>query len=59
MTVIDSATNTVLATVPTGGGPFGVAVAATGNVYVGNSNSNNVTVISSTTNTVLATVPVG
>lgn len=46
-------------TIPAGTSPLAVAVAPNGNVYVGNSNSNNVTVISSATNTVVATVPVG
>ncbi|GLW18164.1 hypothetical protein Stsp01_49070 [Streptomyces sp. NBRC 13847] len=59
VTVINSATNTVIATVPVGTLPQGVAAAPNGNVYVVNNISNSVTVISSTTNTVIATVPVG
>ncbi|MGY5129360.1 DUF5074 domain-containing protein, partial [Streptomyces nigrescens] len=54
VTVIDSATDTVLATLPAGISPVAVAVAANGKVYVANASSNNVTVIDSATDTVLA-----
>jgi YVTN family beta-propeller protein len=57
---IDTATNTVSATIPVGGGPFGVAVSPDGSkVYVGNSSfpSNTVSVIDTATNTVSATIP--
>jgi len=58
--VMDTATNTVVATVLVGLNPFGVAVNSTGTrVYVGNENANTVSVIDTATNTVVATVPVG
>jgi len=60
VSVIDTATNTVVATVPVGASPFGVAVNLDATrVYVGNRNSNNVSVINTATNTVVATVAVG
>jgi YVTN family beta-propeller protein len=60
VSVIDIATNTVVATVPVGAAPAGVAVNPAGAfVYVANQNSNNVSVIDTGTNTVVATVPVG
>jgi YVTN family beta-propeller protein len=67
VSVIDTATNSVVATVPVGTGcagftcdPFGVAVHPAGTfVYVTNPGSNNVSVIDTATNTVVATVPVG
>ncbi len=65
VSVIDTATNTVVATVavvniPTG--PLGVAVTPDGShVYVANNGlgANSVSVIATATNTVVATVPVG
>ncbi len=60
VSVIDMATNTVVATVPVGDGPFGIAVDYLGpRIYVANRLSNNVSVIDMATNTVVATVPVG
>jgi YVTN family beta-propeller protein len=58
--VIDTATNTVIATVPVGGRDVGVAITPDGKkVYVTNSMPvNNVSVIDTATNTVTATVPV-
>lgn len=44
VSVIDTATHTVVTTIPVGVGPFGVAVTAR-NVYVANSGSNTVSVI--------------
>jgi YVTN family beta-propeller protein len=59
VSVIDTANNTVVATVTVGGGPAGVAVTPDGkNAYVANSFSSNVSVID-TSNTVVATVGVG
>src|SRR5262249_10243894 len=50
---------TVVATIPVGSQPFGVAVNPTTNrVYVANMSSNNVSVIDAATNMVVATVPV-
>jgi YVTN family beta-propeller protein len=60
--VIDTATTppSVVATVPVGTSPQGVAVTPDGNhAYVANAGSNNVSVIAAATNTVAATVPVG
>ena len=60
VSVIDSASNSVVATVPVGICPFGVAVTPDGAfVYVANFVSNNVSVIASASNSVVATVPVG
>ena len=60
VSVIDTATDTVIATVDVGSGPYGVAIAPDGaKVYVSNMFSNNVSVIDTKTNNVTATVPVG
>ena len=60
VSVIDTASNSVVATVPVGSTPFGVAVTPDGAfVYVANRDSNNVSVIASASNSVVATVPVG
>ena len=60
VSVIDTATNTVIATVPVGTTPYAVAVSPDGaQVYVANSGSNDVSVISTATNMVTATVKVG
>jgi len=60
VSVIDTATNTVTATIPVGGGPFGVAVTPDGSkAYVTNLESATATVIAAATNTVVATIPVG
>jgi YVTN family beta-propeller protein len=60
VSVINTATNTVVATVSVGANPFGVAVTPDGSrVYVTNEGSNTVSVIDTATNTVTATVPVG
>ena len=60
VSVIDTATNNVTATVPVGTGPFGVAINPDGKeAYVANIYSNTTSVINTTNNTVIATVPVG
>jgi YVTN family beta-propeller protein len=62
VSVIDTATNNVIATVPLGinAGPNGVAVNPNGKmVYVTNGGSSTVSVIDTTQNTVIATIPVG
>ena len=60
MTVIDTATNTVTATIPVGSSPFGVAVTPDGaKVYVANNLDDTVSLIATATNTVTATIPVG
>jgi YVTN family beta-propeller protein len=58
--VVDSATFTVLATIPVGTTSRGIAITPNGaQVWVSNSGSNNVSVIDTTTNTVVATVAAG
>jgi uncharacterized repeat protein (TIGR01451 family) len=60
VSVIDTSTNTVTATVPVGNTPSGVAVTPDGAfVYVTNQFGDNVSVIDTSTNTVTAIVPVG
>ncbi len=60
VSVIDTATNMVSATILVGITPFGVAVSPDGSkVYVTNAFSNTVSVIDTATNTVIATIPVG
>jgi YVTN family beta-propeller protein len=60
VSVINTATNTVTATIPVGVEPHGVAVPPDGNrVYVTNAGSNSVSVFATATNTVTATIPVG
>jgi len=60
VSVIDTATNTVTATVNVGKQPYGVAVNPIGTkVYVANIVDSTVSVINTTTNTVIATVNVG
>jgi YVTN family beta-propeller protein len=60
VSVIDTATNMVVATIPVGGGPAGVAVVPDGkHVYVTNGSSNTVSVVDTATNMVVATIPLG
>jgi len=60
VSVIDTASNTVTATVTVGGSPNGVAVTPDGaHVYVANGSDGTVSVIATATNTVSATVTVG
>ena len=60
VSVINPKTNAVVATIPVGNGPYGVAINPTnGLVYVANAGSNTVSVINPATNTVVATIPVG
>ena len=60
VSVIDTATNTVVATIPVGNFPLGVAVTPDGTkVYVANFSDNTVSVIHTATNTVVKTIPVG
>jgi len=60
VSVIDTTTASVIATIPVGSSPSSVAVTPNGRfAYVTNQQSNTVSVISAATNTVIATVPVG
>jgi YVTN family beta-propeller protein len=60
VSVISMATNTVVATIPVGSNPLGVAITPDGEfVYVTNSGAGTVSVISTASNTVVATMPVG
>ena len=60
VSVIDTATNTVITTIPVGLHPYGVAVNASGTqAYVTNEGAHSVAVINTATNTVTATVQVG
>ena len=60
VSVIDTTTHTVTATIRVGADPIGVAVSPDGStVYVANEGSNNVSVINAATDTVTATIAVG
>ena len=60
VSVINTATNTVIATIPVGVEPVTVAVTPDSTrAYVTNSASASVSVINTATNTVIATIPVG
>ena len=65
VSVISTATNTIIATVPVGINPFLVAVSPNGNtVYVSNNSytspsNGSISVISTATNTVIATIALG
>ncbi|PYU98366.1 MAG: hypothetical protein DMG26_18855, partial [Acidobacteria bacterium] len=60
VSVIDTSSNTVVATVAVGSIPFGVAITPDGTrAYATNRGSNSVSVIDAASNTVVATVAVG
>jgi YVTN family beta-propeller protein len=60
VSAVDPSTNTVVATIPVGSFPEGVAVSPDGNqAYVTNNGSSTVSVIDTNTNTVTSTIPVG
>ena len=60
VSVINTVTNSVVATVPVGSGPVGIAVNPAGtHAYVTNRKDSTLSVIETATNTVIATVPVG
>lgn len=60
LTVVDTATRAVLATVTVGANPSGVAVSPDGNrVYVANSGAGTLSVISTATNAVTSTITAG
>jgi len=59
VSIIDTATNTVTATVKVGANPIAVAVSGTNIAYVANIGSNNVSIIDTATNTVVGTYNAG
>lgn len=60
ISVIETANNSHIATVPAGRSPYGIAVTPDGTkVYVTNYNSSNVSVINTATNSVIASVNAG
>lgn len=60
VTVVDGKTRAVIATIPTGTGPEGIAInPVTNRLYVANSTESSVTVIDGATDTVAATVKAG
>ena len=60
VSVINVATNSVIATIPLGTHPQGVSVSPDGTkVYITNNQDNTVSVINTSTNSVTATIPVG
>jgi YVTN family beta-propeller protein len=60
VTVIDTATEAVLGTIPVGAAPTRVAITPDGaRAYVSNRDSGSVSAIDTTTDTVVATIPVG
>ena len=59
VSIIDTASTSVVTTLPVGSGPAGVAVTLNGRfAYVANQLSNSVSVISAASNTIVATIPV-
>ncbi|MBL0121928.1 MAG: YncE family protein [Betaproteobacteria bacterium] len=57
VSVLDTATNAVVTTIPVGGAPFGIGILPNGSrAYVANSTPNTVSVINLATNTVVATI---
>lgn len=59
VSVVNLATNTVIATIPVGASPFSIASSPDGSlIYVGDLGDTNVSVIQTSTNTVTATIPV-
>jgi len=60
VSVIDTATNILVATIPVGNIPINLAITPDGTrVYVANGSSDNVSVIDTATNILVATIPVG
>jgi len=59
VSVVNTAMDTIITTIPVGSSPDGVAVSPTGKVYVTNNGDNTISVIDTATNTVTATVLVG
>ncbi|MBK6698422.1 MAG: beta-propeller fold lactonase family protein [Saprospiraceae bacterium] len=60
VSVINTLTNTIIATITVGDGPYGVSVKPDGtSIYVTNFLSNNVSIINASTNSVVTTIAVG
>ena len=60
VSVIDTGRNALVATIPVGNAPYGIAVSAAGDrIYVANRSSDEVSVIDASTHRVVATVSVG
>ncbi|MDD3041086.1 PGF-pre-PGF domain-containing protein [Bacteroides sp.] len=60
VSVIDTTTNNIIATINVGSDPWGVAVSSDGTkAYIANVYSNSISIIDTTTNTVISTVNVG
>ena len=59
VSVIDTATNSVVKTISVGSVPYGVAYSSNGDIYVANYSDNTVSVISTATNSVVKTISVG
>jgi YVTN family beta-propeller protein len=57
--VVDTATHAIIATIPTGAGPFDSAITPDGSTVYQANQSGSVSVIDTATNTVVATVPPG
>ena len=58
VSVINTSLNKVVATIPVGTSPFGIAVSPDGNlVYIVNYGSSNISVVSTSTNKVISTMP--
>ena len=58
--MIDTSSNTIIATVPVGNGPTGVAITSSGSfAYVVNTDDNNVSGVDISSNNVITTIPVG
>jgi YVTN family beta-propeller protein len=59
VSVIDTSTNAVIATIPVGFAPYSATITPDGTrAYVANANDNTISVIDTSTNTVIATIPV-
>ena len=59
VSVINLANNTVVATIPVGGDPYGAVVSPDGSRAYVTSSNNVVSVINTSTNTIISTIPVG
>lgn len=59
VSVINTSTNTVLATIPVGSEPYGIVASPDGSViYAGNAGDSTISIISTATNSVISTLPI-